>query len=324
MSCPFGKIFIPKGGTISPNGLFVAINSIYHYGFIHSEDSYLESGDYFKTVTPEIKLSIIPKQFTIYFISPFSIDNIIHIVIKNKNTKTILAEKYIGQINTNTQLSTIELSTSSVHDLNNDYIILEIYSINAQETDPCCDRLPSNIIISDVPRDFGGARFLCVPLEQYYELPVATTTTTSAPFIIDFLTHPTNQNVNLDANTTLTFSAISANDVDYKYWIEYSSNNGASWLKLSRPKYGKSRQVYSNVIKASTEKNGYKYRVVISSPTLKISNIATLSIIFPPAATTTMPPCVAVTTTTTTTTTESPYYSYYIQSETEIEKDIDL
>jgi hypothetical protein len=208
--------------------------------------------------------------------------------------------------------------------LNNDHIILEIHSINAQETDPCCDKLPSNIIINDTVRPFGGARFLCVPLEQYYELSTTTTTTTTAPFIIDFLTHPTNQNVNLNANTTLSFSAISANDIDYKYWIEYSSNNGTSWSKLSRPRYGKSRQVYSNIIKASSEKNGYKYRVIISSPTLKISNVAILSIIFPTTTTTTPEPCVAVTTTTTTTTTESPYYSYYIQSETEIEKDIDL
>ena len=321
MSCPFGKMFIPEGGKNNPNGLFIAINGIYNYGFIHTQASYLESGDNFKSVTEKVDTSIIPKQFTIYFTSSFIINNIVHIILKNKNTKKILSEKYIGQLNTTTQLNTIELSTSSVQDLENDYLILEIISINAQETDPCCDKLPSNIIINDTSRQFGSARFLCVPLEQYYELPTVTTTTTSEPFLIDFLTHPSSQSINLDANFTLSFSAISVNDIDYTYWIEYSNNNGSSWSKLSKPKVGKSRTTHSVILQASQEKIGYKYRIFISSPKIKYSNIAILNIILPTTTTTTTPACIAVTTTTTT---ESPYYGYYIKADTTIDKDINL
>ena len=97
MSCPFGKMFIPEGGKNNPNGLFIAINGIYNYGFIHTQASYLESGDNFKSVTEKVDTSIIPKQFTIYFRSSFIINNNLFLIINkfNNSIKTLFYNLFI-------------------------------------------------------------------------------------------------------------------------------------------------------------------------------------------------------------------------------------
>lgn len=298
--CPYGKLFIPKGSAYDSAGLKIHIqddNTSQIINFIHSQDVYLESGEKFVSVTEIINTTILPKKIKLYSNTVFIISNIIKLTIKNKNTKKVIASKYLGQKNQTNTIPYIEFSSPVTIDLNNDAIILEIDSLNSEETDPCCDKLPSQIIISDVPREVGGGRFLCVPLEQYYVLPTTTTTTTSPPFVIDFLTHPSNKTINLDSVTTLSFSAISTNDIDFTYWFEVSKNNGASWSKISSILNGKSRQVHSLLIQASSEKNNFKYRVVILTPITIISNIATLNIVFPTTTTTTAPPCIAVETT---------------------------
>jgi hypothetical protein len=327
-NCPYGKIFLPKGSAFDQNsGLRVSIqdnsNNIVA-NFIHTQNSYLESGEKFTTVTELIDTNISPKKIILYCNSSLVIDNMIKLVIKNKNTKKIISSKYIGQLNQRTTLQFIEFSSPLTINLNNDAIILEIYSINWQDTEPCCDQLPSQIIISDVPREVGGSRFLCVPLEQYYVLPTTTTTVAPEPFLIDFITQPYGRTVNLNTYTTFSFSAISINDIDFSYWFEVSKDNGNSWSKVSKLSTGKSRQNHTLLVQASSEKNNYKYRALIVEPKIVQSSIGTLNIIFPTTTTTTPEPCVAVTTTTTTTTTESPYYEYYIESQQDIEEDTDL
>lgn len=327
-NCPYGKVFLPKGSVFDQNnGLRLSIqdnSTNIVIGFIHSQDLYLESGEKFVTVTEKINTSIFPKKLVLYYNTSIVIDNMLKITLKNKNTKKIISTKYIGQLNQTTTFQFIEFSSPLIINLNDDAIILEINSINNQETDPCCDQLPFQVIISDVPREVGGPRFLCVPLEQYYILPTTTTTAAPEQFLIDFITQPYGRTVNLNTYTTFSFSAISVHDIDFSYWFEVSKNNGSSWSKISKLSTGKSRQVYTLLIHASSEKNNYQYRVSIVSPKVIQSTIATLNIIFPTTTTTTPEPCVAVTTTTTTTTTQSPYYGYYIESQQEIEKDTEL
>lgn len=312
--CPYGKMFIPKGSVFNENnGLRLSIqddNKTHIAKFIHSADSFLESGEKFVSVTETINESIIPKKIKLYCNSLITIENMIKIVLKYRSTKKIIAIKYVGQLNQTSSFLFIELYSSLIINLNNDEVILEIHSINQQETDPCCDKLPSQIIVSDTPRVIGGPRFLCIPLEQYYTFSTTTTTTSSQPFIIDFLTHPSSQTVNLNTTTSFSFSAISTNDIDFSYWFEVSKNNGSSWSKISKISTGKSRQIHSLFIEASVEKNNFKYRIVISKPIKIISNIATLNIIFPTTTTTTPEPCI--------------YNQYYMEPQNDITEDIEL
>jgi hypothetical protein len=319
--CPCGSLYLPKGKTFSTSGLSVFITATnldaiiaLELNFLHSEDIYLESGEKFITVTPIIRNHIRPNKLLISHASPIIFNNIIQVVVKDRVSKAILGTQYIGKYNETTTINSIVVDLHSSIDLYDNAIIIEIYSLCDNGSDPCCDKLPSEI-------DIVGPRLLCVPLEQYYVLPTTTTTTTPEPFTIEFLTSPTNQIVNANNKATFSFSAITMYDKDFKYWWEKSTDNGSSWQKASRLLEGKSRKIHTLVVLASLPMNGTKYRVVTVEPKIKYSNIATLFVIQPTTTTTTtttfnpvtttLPPCDlqifgSSSNTTTTSTTGSP------------------
>jgi hypothetical protein len=269
-------------------------SSISELNLLHSEDIYLESGEKFVTVTPIITEHITPTKISIAHSLPITVKNVIHVVIKDKLSKSILGTQYIGKYNETTTIGGIVVDLHSSIDLHNNAIIVEIHSLCDNGSDPCCDKLPSTI-------DIVGPRLLCVPLEQYYVLPTTTTTTTPEPFTIEFLTSPTNQIVNANTKATFSFSAISIYDKDFKYWWEKSIDNGVSWNKASRLLEAQSRKINTLVVLASLAMNNTKYRVVIVEPKIKYSNVATLFVIQPTTTTTTtttfnpvtttLPPC---------------------------------
>ena len=326
-SCPCGSLYLPKGKAFSASGLSIVISSVnldaitvLELDSLHSEDIYLESGEKFVTVTPIITEHIIPTKISIVHSLPITVKNVIHVVIKDKLSKSIIGTQYIGKYNETTTIDNITVNLHSSIDLYDNAIIVEIHSLCDNGSDPCCDKLPSEI-------DIVGPRLLCVPLEQYYVLPTTTTTTTPEPFTIEFLTSPTNQIVNANTKATFSFSAISLYDNGFKYWWEKSEDNGSSWKKASRLLEGVSRKIHTLVVLAFLPMNGTQYRVVIVEPKIKYSNNATLFVIQPTTTTTTtttfnpvtttLPPCdlqifgsasssSTTTTTTTTTTTGSP------------------
>jgi hypothetical protein len=296
-SCPCGSLYLPKGKVFSTSGLRVnatVSSSISELNLLHSEDIYLESGEKFVTVTPIITEHITPTKISIAHSLPITVKNVIHVVIKDKLSKSILGTQYIGKYNETTTIGGIVVDLHSSIDLHNNAIIVEIHSLCDNGSDPCCDKLPSTI-------DIVGPRLLCVPLEQYYVLPTTTTTTTPEPFTIEFLTSPTNQIVNANTKATFSFSAISIYDKDFKYWWEKSIDNGVSWNKASRLLEAQSRKINTLVVLASLAMNNTKYRVVIVEPKIKYSNVATLFVIQPTTTTTTtttfnpvtttLPPC---------------------------------
>ena len=299
--CPCGSLYLPKGKAFSSSGLSVSITATnldaitaIELNFLHSEDIYLESGEKFVTVTPIIRNHIIPNKLLISHVLPISINNVIQVVVKDRLSKAILGTQYIGKYNEVTTINSIVIDLHSSIDLYDNAIIVEMYSLCDNGSDPCCDKLPSKI-------DIVGPKLLCVPLEQYYVVPTTTTTTTPEPFLIGFLTHPTNQTVNAGDKATFSFSAITMYDKDFKYWWEKTEDNGASWKKASRLLEGKSRKVHTLVVLATLPMNNTKYRVVTIEPKIIYGNIATLFVIAPPTtttttttftpATTTLPPC---------------------------------
>lgn len=295
--CPCGSLYLPKGKSFSASGLridaFVS-NTITELNLLHAQDIYLESGEKFITVTPIIKEHFIPNKLSIAHGLPISINNVIHVVIKDKLSKAILGTQYIGKYNETTTIDNITVYLHSNIDLYDNAIIVEIHSLCDNGSDPCCDKLPSEINIV-------GPRLLCVPLEQYYVLPTTTTTTTPEPFTVEFLTSPTNQIVNANTKATFSFSAISLYDNNFKYWWEKSEDNGSSWKKASRLLEAQSRKINTLVVLASLSMNNTKYRVVIIEPKIKYSTNATLFVIQPTTTTTTtttfnpvtttLPPC---------------------------------
>lgn len=326
--CPCGSLYLPKGKAFSASGLSIVISSVnldaitvLELDSLHSEDIYLESGEKFVTVTPIITTHITPTKISIAHSLPITVKNVIHVVIKDKLSKSILGTQYIGKYNETTTIDGIAVDLHSIIDLHNNAIIVEIHSLCDNGSDPCCDKLPSTI-------DIVGPRLLCVPLEQYYVLPTTTTTTTSEPFTIEFLTSPTNQIVSANTKATFSFSAISLYDNNFKYWWEKSIDNGVSWNKASRLLEGVSRKIHTLVVLASLPMNGTQYRVVIVEPKIKYSNVATLFVIQPTTTTTTtttfnpvtttLPPCdlqiFGSNTTTTTSTTTSPTSSITVSN----------
>jgi len=331
-NCPCGSLYLPKGKAFSASGLRINVavaNSITELNLLHSEDIYLESGEKLVTVTPIVREHIIPNSLSISHALPISINNVIQVVVKEKLSKSILGTQYIGKYNEATTINSIAVDLHSSMDLYDNAIIIEINSLCDNGSDPCCDKLPSTI-------DIVGPRLLCVPLEQYYVLPTTTTTTTPEPFVIEFLTHPTNQTVNASNKATFSFSAITIYDKDFKYWWEKTTDNGSSWQKASRLLEGKSRKIHTLLVLATPPMNNIKYRVVTIEPKIKYSNVATLFTIQPATTTTTtttfnpvtttLPPCdlqifgsdSSVTTTTvapggtTTTTTPTSYTLHYL------------
>lgn len=297
--CPCGSMYLAKGSAFSTSGLYVSLVSStqnLNLDLLHSQDIYLESGEKFVTVTPFISENIVPQTLTIKnkTAQNIEINNVIQVVVKDKFNKRILGTRHIGKYTTPTSLNELSIELRGVTDLNNNAIIIEIYSLCDNGSDPCCDKLPSDI-------DIVGPRLLCVPLEQYYILPTTTTTTTPEPFTIEFLTHPTNQIVNENTNAIFSFSAISLYDKDFSYWWEKSTDNGVSWKKASRLLVGTSRKINTLVVLALSSMNGDKYRVVIIDPKIKYSNTATLFVVKPTTTTTTtttfnpitttLPPC---------------------------------
>jgi len=291
--CPCGSLYLPKGRAFSTSGLYVHIANL-ELDLLHSQDIYLESGEKFVTVTPIIRVHTTPIKMAISYDLPMTVKNVIQVVVKDKFSKTILGTQYIGKYNEATTINNIVLDLHSSIDLYENAIIIEINSLCDNGSDPCCDKLPSEI-------DIVGPRLLCVPLEQYYVLPTTTTTTTPEPFTIEFLTSPTNQIVNANNKATFSFSAITMYDKDFKYWWEKSTDNGSSWQKASRLLEGKSRKVHTLVVLATLPMNNTKYRVVTVEPKITYSNAATLFVIQPTTTTTTtttfnpvtttLPPC---------------------------------
>ncbi|NDD84469.1 hypothetical protein EBZ38_09405 [bacterium] len=294
-TCPCGSLYLPKGSSFSASGINIIAssqNSTINLDLLHSQDIYLESGEKFVTVTPIIKQHIILNKISIQY--NILLQNIINIIVKDKINKKILGTKYIGKDNETTTFNELTVDLYSNIDLYNNAIIIEIYSLCDNGSDPCCDRLPSSI-------DIVGPRLLCVPLEQYYVIPTVTTTTTPEPFTVEFLTSPTNKVINMGSNAIFSFSAIAIYDGNFKYWWEKSEDNGFSWKKTSRTLDGKSRQINTLLVSSKSTINGTKYRVVIIEPKIKYSNIATLYIIQPTTTTTTtttfnpitttLPPC---------------------------------
>jgi len=337
-NCPCGSLYLTKGSAFASSGLRVTVTThsgIQSLDLIHSQDIYLESGEKFVTVTPIVKEHLTPTKLSIHYLDNTDIllNNLIHIIVKDKLNKHILGTQYIGKYNETVRLNELSIDIHSSVDLYDNSFVIEIHSLCDNGSDPCCDKLPSAI-------DIVGPRLLCVPLNQYYVLPTTTTTTTPEPFTIEFLTMPTNQVVNSESGATFSFSAITIYDKDFTYWWEKSEDNGLSWNKASRLLVGKSRQIHTLVVASSLRMNGYKYRVVTIDPKIKYSNIAILYVVQPTTTTTTtttfnpitttLPPCdlqitglgnstttttitpttTSTTTTTNTTTTQSPQGSF--------------
>ena len=291
--CPCGYVRLSAGSAIMNGGLHISFNNK-TYPLLHSSNIILESGDKFVTVTDFVREHITPTNISIKQSSDIDIKHGIYIVIKDYNHKHVLATKYVGKYGSTLKLSSIDIDLHSTIDLYNNALIVEMISICDNLSDPCCDKLPSEINIV-------GPRLLCVPLERYYVLPTTTTTTTPEPFIIDFITTPEDVSVLIGDSATFSFSAVSLYDEPFVYWWEKSTDNGLSWTRVSRKLRGESRKINTLFLRPSLDMNNSLYRVTIINPKIKYSNAAKLTVIAPTTTTTTtttfgpvtttLPPC---------------------------------
>jgi len=100
-------------------------------------------------------------------------------------------------------------------------------------------------------------------------------TVLSAPAIT---TQPTNQNVAVDANATFTVAASGSSPFTYQ-WQESLTGDAGTWTNV-----GTSSNTLT-ITNASLEKNGYKYRVIVSNDCgSKISSTVTLSVSVQPVS----------------------------------------
>lgn len=305
-TCPCGSIMLPRGSKHIEYGLkckIISQQSDIDLDLLHNNTVILDSGQRFATASDKINTNIIPKEIIVYSNNEENIisSNIIQIIVKEFNTKKIIATKVIGRLDSeytwekhiSNGKSSVSLYTDTNIDLVDNYLLIEFISICDNGLDPCCDKLPSEIALS-------GIKILCVPLGDYYDIPRITTTTTTTQAPIQFISHPITQTVYEGNPFYFTFSAATLDGSNFAYWWEESNNNGARWFTLIPESSGSSGQfiTYSGVADLSI--NNTIYRSTITIPDVIYSNHATLIVL---ATTTT-------TTTTSTTTTTLPPVTY--------------
>lgn len=298
--CDCGIVTLPKGSFFDSNrGLKIMIKDDAqesHVDLIHDREILLFREQKFITVSNIIKDHVTAKNLVVYINSNIferiSIENVISITIKEKNTKQILAHKLFGGLNQKTKIRSsalidkpsLVLTSESEIDLYDNALILEFNSICDYNNQPCCDQLPTDIQISSLHScsgvgTSGNLDFcICVPLEDFYtETEInRITTTTPHPNTVIFT-----QNLSVVKETTspnlnkskLTFKAKTYYNTKYTYFIEKVVNNSCTTriIQLTEADSDKLITVYDPIVRNELT----QYRVFINSPEKKYSNTFT-------------------------------------------------
>jgi len=165
--CKCGTTYISKTTDLLINGSSqpIALNTSDLLGY--PKDILLESGQVFSTATNKIISQIGGgASNSVVFNSKLVIDNQIKIVLKIASGK-ILGVKYIGTSGKRTIVDNIVFTSSDLipYLLNEERLIVQIYSMCDMSTPDCCDKLP-DFTVQSIVNNF------CVP---------PTTTTTTLP-----------------------------------------------------------------------------------------------------------------------------------------------
>jgi hypothetical protein len=167
IQCKCGKTYISKTTDLLINGSSqpIALNTADLLGY--PKDILLESGQVFSTATNKIISQIGGgASNSVVFNSKLVIDNQIKIVLKIASGK-ILGVKYIGTSDKRTIVDNIVFTSSDLipYLLNEERLIVQIYSMCDMSTPDCCDKLP-DFTVQSIVNNF------CIP-------PTTTTTTTT-------------------------------------------------------------------------------------------------------------------------------------------------
>jgi hypothetical protein len=165
--CKCGKTYISKTTDLLINGSSqpIALNTADLLGY--PKDILLESGQVFSTATNKIISQIGGgASNSVVFNSKLVIDNQIKIVLKISSGK-VLGVKYIGISDKRTIVDNIVFTSSDLipYLLNEERLIVQIYSMCDMSTPDCCDKLP-DFTVQSIVNNF------CIP-------PTTTTTTTT-------------------------------------------------------------------------------------------------------------------------------------------------
>ena len=167
IQCKCGTTYISKTTDLLINGSSqpIALNTADLLGY--PKDILLESGQVFSTATNKIISQIGGgASNSVVFNSKLIIDNQIKIVLKIASGK-VLGVKYIGTSGKRTIVDNIVFTSSDLipYLLNEERLIVQIYSMCDMSTTDCCDKLP-DFTVQSIVNNF------CVP-------PTTTTTTTT-------------------------------------------------------------------------------------------------------------------------------------------------
>lgn len=177
-TCPCGSLVLPKDFTVTING-----DTSVTCSFLHdNQDIYILSGQKFRTISETLSINNI-SSISIHSPSNIKLDNKIKITLKSYVLDKSLAVMYIGHLNNETNIQTINIYGDSVLSklsLTNDRIILEIESVCEEVEISCCDKLPSSLVTSCL---FDPCE-IC--LQVITTTPGPTTTTTTTTFTTPF------------------------------------------------------------------------------------------------------------------------------------------
>jgi hypothetical protein len=177
--CKCGKTYISKTTDLLINGSSqpIALNTADLLGY--PKDILLESGQVFSTATNKIISQIGGSASnSVVFNSKLVIDNQIKIVLKIASGK-ILGVKYIGTSDKRTIVDNIVFTSSDLipYLLNEERLIVQIYSMCNMSTSDCCDKLP-DFTVQSIVNNFCIAPS-CDLLIQIIVPPTTTTGTTT-------------------------------------------------------------------------------------------------------------------------------------------------
>jgi hypothetical protein len=190
--CKCGTTYISKTTDLLINGSSqpIALNTADLLGY--PKDILLESGQVFSTATNKIISQIGGgASNSVVFNSKLVIDNQIKIVLKIASGK-ILGVKYIGTSGKRTIVDNIVFTSSDLipYLLNEERLIVQIYSMCDMSTPDCCDKLP-DFTVQSIVNNF------CIP-------PTTTTTTTLPPTTTGTTTTGTTTTGTTTTGTTTT------------------------------------------------------------------------------------------------------------------------
>jgi hypothetical protein len=148
-------------------------------------------------------------------------------------------------------------STQSNIDLFNNALIIEIESICRYDYSPCCDSLPTNVQIF-------GDNVLCLPLDEYYDIEVVTTTTKHPDTV--YFTEDLSASLE-DGKVKLTFTVDTYYHSDFTYFVELVSQECTKRLSLAIDGSSNVQEVYID----DTYGNN-TYRIYVAYPEEAYSN----------------------------------------------------